>query len=345
MVEALAGALGASMPVRPSTSIRAAGTSDATWIAGSGATPTPSRRTPPPLTPPSNVTRPAPMPNLTQPAPRTAVTTRRPAAPSGPSTGTVVAAVVVVAVVFLGVAGGVGWMLLGRRALGPAPADVVAPTSPLPTPSPAEETLPAAEPTPPPTETAEPARITVEELGVPTVPPPTPARPAPTRAAPAELPVSPTAAPAVPTPVPVAPTEPARPAEPAPATSKLERIVPFRTGGAIPLGIEDRFVTIDTVEVSSWPKPDEVQKASGKPGEETKLTLKFRYMNRDDDDWKCVYRVQVLDEAGKEIGLGVQERTLNGTEANDTNRVVVKMRTVDFPRAARLRVKIVANPD
>mgnify|MGYP001011416632 FL=1 len=97
--------------------------------------------------------------------------------------------------------------------------------------------------------------------------------------------------------------------------------------------------------MTSWPKPDEVRKAEGKPMDEAKLTIKFAYVNRDDDDWKCVYRVQVLDAAGNEIGSGVQERTLNGTEANDTNRVAVKMRTIDFPKAARLRVRILAKPD
>jgi hypothetical protein len=73
--------------------------------------------------------------------------------------------------------------------------------------------------------------------------------------------------------------------------------------------------------------------------------LKFTYANRDDDDWKCVYRVTVLDDGGREIGSGVQERTLNGTEAGDTNRVSVKMRTLDFPKAAKIRVKILARPD
>jgi hypothetical protein len=121
--------------------------------------------------------------------------------------------------------------------------------------------------------------------------------------------------------------------------------VPFRTKESVPVGIEDRFITIESVEVTSWPKPDEVQKAESKPGDTTSLTLKFTYANRDDDDWKCIYRVQVLDDQGKEIGLGVQERTLNGTEAGDTNRVSVKMKTLDFPRAAKLRVKILAGPD
>ncbi len=141
------------------------------------------------------------------------------------------------------------------------------------------------------------------------------------------------------------PQPPAEPASPGNAAARLERVVPFRTKESVPVGIEDRFITIESVEVTGWPKPDEVRKAESNPGDTTSLTMKFTYSNRDDDDWKCTYRVQVLDDQGKEIGSGVQERTLNGTEAGDTNRVSVKMRTLDFPKAARLRVRILAHPD
>ncbi len=351
MVEALAAALGTSMPLRPSTAVRAARPPDQTWVADSAATL-------PPGTPPTF--RPA---HRTLPAPPTAVTARR-RPRSGPSTNAVVVAVVVVALLFIGVASGVGWMLLGLKR---TPAEPPAGGMVLPTPAPV-----GAVPTPFPeaagaggipagatpggdesTSDDGSSRVTIEELGVPTMPPavaptgvprptPVPERSTPTGA----FHPSPTSAPH---PVPVPPTaEPQRPAEPAgsgQAASRLERVVPFRTKDSIPVGIEDRFITIESVEVTSWPKPDEVGKAEGKPGETTNLTLKFTYANRDDDDWKCIYRVAVLDDDGREIGSGVQERTLNGTEAGDTNRVSVKMRTVDFPKAAKLRIRILAHPD
>lgn len=347
MVEGLAAALGASMPLRASTAMRAAPLLDPTWISGSA--------TPPPGTP-----RPGSLPpNVTLPAPQSAVTVRR-SAPSPPATGAVIAAVVVVALLFIGVAGGVGWMLFGSKG---GPVGPVAGGADQPTPTPAEA-VPStiAEPAGtgvvtaeglPPGETPAPAddsgRITIEELGVPTAPPTVASGPTPfpVRSA---APVSSAAAP-TPVPLPVvvpSPAEPQRPAGPAgsaAAAGKLERVVPFRTNESVPVGIEDRFITIEAVEVTGWPKPDEVRKAEGKPGETTKLTVKFTYANRDDDDWKCIYRVQVLDEKGSEIGSGVQERTLNGTEAGDTNRVSVEMKTLDFPRAARLRVKIIARPD
>ncbi len=337
MVQALAAALGASMPPKPSTAIRVAPTSDVTWVSGSG--PTPPPRTPPPFTPP---------PHMTLPAPQTAVTIRRPSS-AGPPTGAIVAAVVVVALVFLGVAGGVGWMLFGPKS-GPAGGGTDVAVLPTPTVVAAVPTVaigttePGAEATPTPTEPE--SRVTIEELGVPTVPPPVTLRPTAVPVRDTGPAGSPTAAPTPEPRLPVVPptAEPQKPAEANPA-ARLERVVPFRAGEKVPVGIEDRFITIESVEVTGWPKPDEVRKAEGKPNDETKLTLKFAYVNRDDDDWKCVYRVQVLDDAGREIGSGVQERTLNGTEANDTNRVAVKMRTADFPKAVKLRVRILAKPD
>ncbi len=351
MVEALAAALGASMPMRPSTAVRAARPPDQTWVADTAATM-------PPLTP--RPTRATPRPaHLTMPAPQTAVTARRPA-PSGPSSNAVVAAIVVVALLFIGVAAGLGWTLLRPKG---TPAEPPATGAALPTPVPVD-----AVPTPTPetagageipagdnptggasSPTDDSSRVTVEELGVPTMPPAvTPrATPVPVRsAATGSYPVPPTSAPPT---LSVPPTaEPHRPAESASSVqsaSRLERVVPFRTKESVPVGIEDRFITIESVEVTSWPKPEEIRKAEGRPDDTTSVTVKFTYMNRDDNDWKCTYRVSLLDDGGREIGSGVQERTLNGTEAGDTNRVSVKIKTLDFPKAAKLRVKILAKPD
>jgi hypothetical protein len=288
---------------------------------------------------------------VTLPAPQTAVTIRR-TAPSSHPTGAVVAAIVVVALLFIGGAAGVAWMLFGpKRTAVETPGDVAA----LPTPTPSAPGTPAATEAPAttegvPGETPAPAEelstVTIEELGVPTVPP--------TAAPRATAPPRPTSPPAtaVATPVPEPPPAGAtpageghRPAEPASPASRLERVVPFRTGEPVPVGIEDRFIAIETVEATDWPKPDEIRKAEGKPGATTKVTVKFTYTNRDDDAWKCVYRVTLLDQSGKEIGSGVQERTLTGTETGDTNRVTVKLPTLDFPKVAKVRVRIVARPD
>ena len=351
MVEALAVALGVSVPVRPATAVRPVGVLDPTWIAGSGAAP-PPLATPPPSWPPS------PPANVTLPAPKTAVTMRRPA-PSGLPAGAV-AAITVAALVIVGGVAVAGWYFFARPKVGgDAPAVAASPAAP--------STAPIVPPTEGPGDAAaaltdadsssaeDASTVTIEELGIPTAAPSVPA------AAATPLPASPQLAAATRrTPVPgtmaVAPTpEPQvvtperladRPVQGGidPA-ARLERIVPFRTGEAVPVGIVDRSITIESVAVTDWPKPEELRKAESKPAATIGLTVKFTYTNRDDEDWSCTYRVTVLDAEGREIGSGVQKRSLGGSEAGDTNRVSVKMRAADFPRAAKLRVRILANPD
>ena len=344
MVEALAGALGASIPARPAGSLRTAGPSDATWIAGSGATPLPLTMPPTPLAP-----------NVTLQAPPTAVTVRR-RAPSGPPPA-VLAALAVVAVLFVAAAATATWMLFFRRPHGAAPSDGAVTPAPAAT-APAEA---VTVPTPPTSEAgavAELPSVTVEELSVPTEAPSVPtAQPSRVSSAPTAVPTVPATrggalpgssvsagSAGMPTPATGPPGEAARPHDPNPP-GRLEKVVPFRTGESIGLGIVDRQISVDSLSVTDWPGPDELRKASAKPGETVKLTVKLTYTNRDDEDWTCRYRVWVLDAEGREIGSGERDAGLSGDEAGDTNRVVVKMKAIDFPRAAQLRVRISARPD
>jgi hypothetical protein len=129
-------------------------------------------------------------------------------------------------------------------------------------------------------------------------------------------------------------------ADPSNPSSRAERTVPFRTGEAIPLGIVERLITVHSVEVTAWPKAAELQKAEALPEGTTSLTVKFTYSNQGAREWKCRYRVAVLDDKGAEIGLGERDASLDGNQKSDTNRVSVKMRTLDFPKAAKLRVRV-----
>ncbi len=349
MVEALADALG--VPVRPATAVRPVGALDPTWIAGSGAAPL---TTPPPSWPPP------PPSNVTLPAPKTAVTMRRPASPGLPAGA--VAAIAVVALLFVGGMAATGWFFFVRPQAGGEPSAAATPpaappTAPLvlPTDGPGDASLAPASTEADSSSAEDASTVTIEELAIPTAVPSAPAAavaPAPTspqlaagaRRTPASgtVAVAPTPEPQVSTPERA--SEPVRPVEADPS-SRLERVVPFRTGEAAPVGIVDRSITIESVAVTDWPKPEELRKAEAKPGATIGLTVKFTYTNRDDDDWSCTYRVTVLDAEGREIGSGVQKRSLGGSEAGDTNRVSVKMRAVDFPRATKLRVRILANPD
>lgn len=116
-----------------------------------------------------------------------------------------------------------------------------------------------------------------------------------------------------------------------------ERLIPFRTGEPISLGIVERGVRIESVEVTGWPKPRQLEKASAQ--DNAKITVEFTYTNRSSKDYKCKYQVTVLDEDGRELGSGEREAHLESEEENDTNRVSVSMRTIDFPKAVKLRIQ------
>lgn len=134
-------------------------------------------------------------------------------------------------------------------------------------------------------------------------------------------------------------------AVPGSRASRLERIVPFRTGEPIPLGIVELAATIDSVTVTGWPKPEVVRAAEAAPNGTTSLALSFTYSNRGLKTWKCRYHVDILDESGTEIGTGERNARLGKGQSDDTNGVSVKMRTLDFPKAAKLRVRVQVQRD
>src|ERR1035437_2086147 len=125
--------------------------------------------------------------------------------------------------------------------------------------------------------------------------------------------------------------------------SQLERVVAFRTGQVIPLGVVEGLVTIDSVTVTGWPKPETLGKAG--PNDTAKLTLRFTYTNRDIKNWMCEYTVALLDEKGAEIAAGEErEAELDKRREAGTNDVTVKMRTLDFPRIVKLSVRALPQP-
>lgn len=128
--------------------------------------------------------------------------------------------------------------------------------------------------------------------------------------------------------------------DPSNPTSRPGQIVPFRTGEAIPLGFMKRNVTFQSAQVTAWPKPADLQAAQNLPNGTSSLTVKFTYSNPGKQEWSCKYQVAILDDKGVEIGTGERVASLGGEQKSDTNRVSVKMKTLDFPKAAKLRVHV-----
>ncbi|MEO8380796.1 MAG: hypothetical protein ABI779_14120 [Acidobacteriota bacterium] len=126
--------------------------------------------------------------------------------------------------------------------------------------------------------------------------------------------------------------------------SRLERVVPFRLREPVPLGITEDRVTIDSVEVTGWPKDAAIKKAEADPEAKSKVVVEIAYSNRDGGDVTVEYFVEILDEAGQALGEGRREVGLDEGEVGVTHRVGVTMRTADLAKAAQIRVKVSPRP-
>lgn len=142
----------------------------------------------------------------------------------------------------------------------------------------------------------------------------------------------------------VQPQEPTTDPKMSGSPSHHECVVPFRTAHSIPLYIVDGLITVNEVEVISWPKAEAIQKAEGHAAETTTLKLKITNANQGKEDWNGRYLVTILDEKGNEIGSGDSQVSLGGNEKADTNRVSVKMRVLEFQKAAKIRIRVSGGP-
>ena len=128
-------------------------------------------------------------------------------------------------------------------------------------------------------------------------------------------------------------------ANPGSGVSRFERLIPLKQGEAIPLDITERGMTVHSVEVIRWPKPNEA-----KPDAKGEIVVSFAATNRAGRDYKCTYDVVLLDESGAELGVG--KRTVGIEDGDeDSARVGIKLRLADLGKAAKLRVRATPEPD
>lgn len=121
----------------------------------------------------------------------------------------------------------------------------------------------------------------------------------------------------------------------------LERVVALQYREPIPLGIIASRTTIDSVEVSGRPKEEAIQKAESQPDATTKLVVELTYSNRGKKDLQGEYVLTILDDADKELGSGRRTVSLDEGEIGDSHRVGVTLRTIDVPKATKLRVQLI----
>jgi hypothetical protein len=131
------------------------------------------------------------------------------------------------------------------------------------------------------------------------------------------------------------------PALPAPP---VESIVAYQTGEVIPLGIADRGMSIDSVEVIRWPKDAAIAKASGTRGTKGEIVVMFHQTNRSGRDYRCVYEITLLDASNVAIGEGRRTVEIEDGEVDDTARVGISLDVLDAPKATKVRIRSTIAP-
>ncbi|MCL4806996.1 MAG: hypothetical protein KJ062_04255 [Thermoanaerobaculia bacterium] len=131
-------------------------------------------------------------------------------------------------------------------------------------------------------------------------------------------------------------------AAPAAAQGKLAEetaAVPRETRVTLDLSFEK--ATIFAVESQNDPKAADIEEARAKdPEDKTWVLLRFFYRNDGYTRQKARIRAFLLDESGGVLGEGGRSATLKKQKAEDTVTFPIRVKTLDWERAARLKVLV-----
>ena len=119
----------------------------------------------------------------------------------------------------------------------------------------------------------------------------------------------------------------------------VEQTVDVPRENRIPLAISFEKSTILALESQNDPKPEDVEEAKSKdPGDRQWVILRFYYRN---DGWtrqKVSLRALLLDEAGGVLAEATGAKTLGKQQTEDTVWIKFHPKTVDWGRAAKMKV-------
>ncbi|MEO6324197.1 MAG: hypothetical protein ABIT01_14675 [Thermoanaerobaculia bacterium] len=119
----------------------------------------------------------------------------------------------------------------------------------------------------------------------------------------------------------------------------LETTVDVPREHAVNVDLTFQQATITTVETHNDPKSDDVKEAREKdPTDHTMMLIRFRYKNADYTKHKVKLRVVFLDEAGAVVGDAGRTGTLDAGKMDDTITFPMRVKTLDWPRATKLKV-------
>ncbi len=107
----------------------------------------------------------------------------------------------------------------------------------------------------------------------------------------------------------------------------------------IPVDIAFRGAVVTGLETHNAPGPAEVEAARTKdPSDKTVVLFRFTYNNSDYVSHRVNLRIVVLDESGGVLADGGRTGTLDAKTTEDTISFPVTVRTLDWPRAANVKV-------
>jgi len=120
----------------------------------------------------------------------------------------------------------------------------------------------------------------------------------------------------------------------------FEKVIDVPRSTRVPVGIAFEKATITYVESQNDPKPSTVEKAKLRdPEDRTYVLLRFYYENPGYVKHKVKIRAILVDAGGGVLGESGRSGTLDPQQVKeDTISFPIKVRTVDWPQAAKLRV-------
>ena len=119
----------------------------------------------------------------------------------------------------------------------------------------------------------------------------------------------------------------------------LEKEIDVPRTTRIPLDLAWEKCTLVDVETQNDPDEKGVQAAKDHdPKDLTFLLVRFRYSNSDWVDHRVRLRAVLLDASGNVVGDGGRTGTMDKGQKSDTLSFPMKLRTVDWPNAVKMKV-------
>ena len=123
------------------------------------------------------------------------------------------------------------------------------------------------------------------------------------------------------------------------ADSVIEKTLDVPRANAIPVQIAFQKSILVTVESQNDPQENDIKEALEKdPSDKTFVLLRFHYTNDDYFAHKVRLQAQLLEGDGTVLAEGGRKGTLDAKKKDDTFSFPIKVKTLDWPKAASLKV-------